>query len=87
VVYTVAVTVTLRPSILDPQGRAVRHALHSLGYEGVEEVRVGKHVALRIEADAPEEAEAVARAACEKLLANPVMEDYAVEVLEPSAAA
>ncbi len=78
--FRATVRVTLRPSILDPQGKAVRHALHSLGYGAVEGVRTGKLVELRIAADDRAEAERVAREAAEKLLANPVMEDFAVEV-------
>ncbi len=78
--FKATVRITLRPSILDPQGKAVRHALHSLGYAAVADVRTGKLVELRIEAGSREEAGRVAREAAEKLLANPVMEDFAVEV-------
>ncbi len=72
--------VTLRPSILDPQGKTVHHALGNLGYEAVEHVRMGKYVELWIDAESAEAAEHVARAACEKLLANPVMEDFTVSL-------
>lgn len=70
------IRITLRPSILDPQGKAVHHALESLGYGMVNQVRMGKYAELWIEAGTQAEAEQVAREACEKLLANPVMEDY-----------
>ena len=76
--YKAKINVTLRPSILDPQGKAVHHALESLGYGAVEHVRMGKFVEMWIDAETEEEAAAVARAACEKLLANPVMEDYSI---------
>lgn len=78
--YKANIRVTLRPSILDPQGKAVHHALQNLGHTAVEQVRMGKHVQLWIDVDEREEAERHARAACEKLLANPVMEDFTVEL-------
>lgn len=74
--YKAKVHVTLRPSILDPQGKATQHALDHLGYASVRRVRMGKYVEMWIEAEDEAEAEQIARAACEKLLANPVMEDY-----------
>ncbi|HMB91755.1 MAG TPA: phosphoribosylformylglycinamidine synthase subunit PurS [Rhodothermales bacterium] len=80
--YKAKITVTLRPSILDPQGKAVHHALGSLGYSGVERVRMGKFAEMWINADSDEAAEKVAREACEKLLANPVMEDFEITLEE-----
>lgn len=74
------VAVTLRPSILDPQGKATQHALHNLGAAAIERVRVGKYIELWIQEDTAEAAEAIAREACEKLLANPVMEDFTIEL-------
>ena len=85
--YKASINVTLRPSILDPQGKATHHALSQLGFENVDEVRIGKHIELNIEADSKEAAESVAREACEKFLANPVMEDYSVDVVEMLAVA
>ncbi len=86
--YKANIHVTLRPSILDPQGKAVHHALGSLGYASVDKVRMGKYVELWIDETDRDQAEEVARAACEKLLANPVMEDFtiALEVVEAEAA-
>lgn len=78
--YRAVIAVTPRPSILDPQGKATQHALHNLGYDTIGEVRVGKHIEVTIEADSREEARETAEEACEELLANPVTEDYAVEV-------
>lgn len=78
--YKATVRIVLRPSILDPQGKAIHHALHNLGYEAVDDVRVGKLVELRIDAASRDEAERIAREAAEKLLANEVMEDFTVEV-------
>jgi len=76
--YKAKINVTLRPSILDPQGKAVHHALDSLGYGSVEHVRMGKFVEVWIDEETEEAAEKVAHAACDKLLANPVMEDYSI---------
>ena len=78
--YTVTVTITLRPSILDPQGKATQDALHQLGYIDVESVRIGKHIVLTVTADSEEEASTMGEACAEKLLANGVMEDYQVAV-------
>lgn len=85
--YRAVVTVTLRPSILDPQGQALRRALHDLGHEAVESVRVGKRIEVMVDAESAEAAEAVVRRACEQLLANPVMEDYTVAVEEAAVVA
>lgn len=76
------ITITLRPSILDPQGKAMQHALHDLGHESVAQVRAGKHIEMLIEVSSEAEAERVATRACEQLLANAVMEDFAVEIEE-----
>lgn len=78
--FRVHVRVIPRPGLLDPQGQAVEHALGSLGFDGVRDVRVGKAIELAIEAGSPAEAEAAARRMCERLLANPVTEDFVVAV-------
>ena len=76
--YRVSVHIVPRRGVLDPQGKAVAEALHSLGFGDVHDVRVGKH--LVIDADAAESAaaERVVREMCDKLLANPVTEDYEI---------
>ncbi len=84
--YHAAIEITLRPSILDPQGKATSHALNQLGFEGIDDVRIGKYVELRLEADSVEAAEAKARKACQKLLANEVMEDFVIRITEAVAA-
>ena len=83
--FTAHVRITLRPSILDPQGQAVRRALHTLGLPLVDAVRTGKHVELVLDTDSAEEAQAAAMRACELLLANPVTEDFEVVALLPAA--
>lgn len=76
----VHVRVMPRPGLLDPQGQAVEHALASLGFAAATGVRVGKAIELALEAESPAAAEAMARAMCERLLANPVTEDFVIEV-------
>ena len=78
--YLAKIRVTLRKSILDPQGKAVEHAIGSLGFRGVSNVRMGKYIELSIESGSAEDARRVTEEVCRKLLANPVMEDYHVEV-------
>ena len=83
--YNVEIRVTPRRGLLDPQGKAVQHALDSLGFAGIEEVRAGKLLVIELEADSSDEAGARATRMCEKLLANPVTEDFAVEVVRAAA--
>ncbi len=78
--YKASIRVTLRPSILDPQGKATLRALENLGYTRVDQVRMGKFVEMWIDEDTEEKAAEVARAACSDLLANPVMEDWTVSL-------
>jgi len=83
-IYLVRVEVTLKPAVNDPQGLTVKGGLHLLGFAGVQEVRVGKYLELTLEATSQEQAEAQVRDMCEKLLANPVIEQYSFSV-EPAA--
>ena len=76
----VKVFITLKEGVLDPQGKAVENSLHSLGFGAVQEVRVGKYLELSLDVAEAEDAEQQARRMCEKLLANPVIEDYRFEV-------
>jgi phosphoribosylformylglycinamidine synthase len=78
--------VTLKPVVLDPQGEAVLHGLHQLGYTDVASVRVGKYLEIALAAADQATAEAAVRAMCDRLLANPVIERYHYSV-EPQAAA
>ncbi len=73
-----------RPGLLDPEGKAIQNALHSLDYQQVHEVRVGKLLYLDVEAASEDEARKGAQAMCERLLANPVTEDFEIEVQELS---
>ena len=77
----VKIYVTFREGILDPQGKAVLHSLHTLGYKSVEDVRIGRYIELNIN-DTPEEAmDSKIREMCSKLLANPIIEDFRYEVV------
>lgn len=78
--FSVHVRIIPRPGLLDPQGQAVEHALGALGFEGVTGVRIGKAIELAIEATSAAEAEGMARQMCERLLANPVTEDFVLTV-------
>lgn len=73
-------TVTLKNGVLDPQGKAIEGALGTLGFDGVGQVRQGKVFDLELESSDPTTAEADLKAMCDKLLANTVIEDYAVEI-------
>ena len=75
------VFVTLKNGVLDPQGEAIRHALGTLGFEGVEGVRQGKVIDLDLAETDAAKAEAAAREMCEKLLANTIIENYRVEIV------
>ena len=74
------VTVMLKTGVLDPQGEAVRHALGSLGFQGVTGVRQGKVIELDLTETDPAAATAAVKAMCDKLLANTVIESYRVEI-------
>ncbi len=85
--FTVEVLVTPRPGLLDPQGKAIHHALSSLGYDAVEDVRVGKAIYLEVAAATPEDAQERAEEMCRKLLANPVTEDFRITTAAADGAA
>ncbi|MGO9171944.1 MAG: phosphoribosylformylglycinamidine synthase subunit PurS [Rhodomicrobium sp.] len=73
------ITVTLKNGVLDPQGRAIAHALHSLGFGTVEDVRQGKLIEVKLKAADEAKARTELDAMCRQLLANPVIENYEVE--------
>jgi len=74
--------VTLKPDVLDPQGKAIRHACASLGYDRVADVRQGKLFQIRLDVDDESQARELTLELCEKLLANPVIEDYEIVAIE-----
>ena len=76
----VKIFVLLKNGVLDPQGNAIERSLHSIGYEEVHDVRVGKYLELDVEAPSRDAAELRVREMCDKLLANTVIEDYRFEI-------
>ena len=76
------VHVTLKDGVLDPQGKAVQHALGALGFGGVKGVRQGKYIEIELSEKDPKKAKAEVEAMCRKLLANTVIENYAIEIAE-----
>ncbi|HKL88708.1 MAG TPA: phosphoribosylformylglycinamidine synthase subunit PurS [Salinibacter sp.] len=78
--YKATISITLRPSILDPEGKTVHHALTNLGYDQIDRVRMGKRAEVWIDEDDKEEARRVAEETCEKLLANPVTENFEIHL-------
>lgn len=79
--YKVKVYVTLKESVLDPQGSAVKNSLQSLNYKEISDVRIGKYMELLVE-KSERDVEEVVKEVCDKLLANPVIEDYRYEIEE-----
>ena len=77
---TAIVNVFLKEGVLDPQGKAAHHALESLGFEGVKDVRIGKQIVLQLDTDDRAKAEAEVKEMGETLLANTVIEDYTIEI-------
>jgi phosphoribosylformylglycinamidine synthase subunit PurS len=76
----VKIFVSLKNGVLDPQGKAIERSLHSLGYGDVQDVRMGKYLELNLQTASREAAEVRIREMCDKLLANPVIEDYRFEI-------
>jgi len=77
---TAIVNVFLKEGVLDPQGKAAHHALDSLGFKGVKDVRIGKQIVIELDTDDRSKAEAEVKEMCETLLANTVIEDYTIEI-------
>lgn len=80
--YNAKVYVTLRPSVLDPAGKAVRSGLSHMGYDNVSKIRIGKYIEVDLTAQSEAAAQDQLDKICDQLLANPVIEDYRIEVLE-----
>jgi phosphoribosylformylglycinamidine synthase PurS subunit len=80
--FLARVYITLKPTVNDPQGNTIADGLRSLGFTGVQDVRAGKYLEVRLTATSGDEAGAQVDAMCDKLLANPVIESYRFEVEE-----
>ena len=74
------VNVFLKEGVLDPQGKAAHHALDSLGFAGVSDVRIGKQIIIQLDTDDKTKAQTQVKEMCETLLANTVIEDYTIEI-------
>jgi phosphoribosylformylglycinamidine synthase PurS subunit len=83
--FRVRIRIMPGAGILDPQGQAVAHALGALGFAGVADARVGRSIEYALEAADPAGAHEAARRMCERLLANPVTEDFTIDAVEPAA--
>lgn len=78
--YNAEITIMPLKELLDPQGKAVEQSLHKLGFENVAQCRIGKFISLKIDANSVEEAKTIAEDACKKLLFNPVMEYFEIQI-------
>jgi phosphoribosylformylglycinamidine synthase len=80
--YKAKINITLRQGILDVQGKAVENALHSIEFSMIDHVRIGKYVELNLVADSVDSARNIVNDACKKLIANPIIEDFIIEIDE-----
>lgn len=80
--FEAKIYITLKETVADPQGLTIKHALESLGQKGIEEVRVGKLITIKLDANNKEEAKKQVGEMCDKLLANPIIEDYDLKISE-----
>lgn len=80
--YTAHINIMPLKELLDPQGKAVTGSLHNLGLTQIQEVRIGKHITLQVEASDKNDAQRIAEEACKKLLANAVMEAFDITIAE-----
>lgn len=80
--FLASIDIMPQKEILDPQGKAVKLGLHNLGIDNVNDVRIGKHITLEVEATSQTAADEMVKTACEKLLANMVMEEFSYTISE-----
>ncbi|HOZ51975.1 MAG TPA: phosphoribosylformylglycinamidine synthase subunit PurS [Chitinophagaceae bacterium] len=79
-IYTAHINIMPLTELLDPQGKAVNSSLHNLGLNAIQDVRIGKHITLSVEAESKEAANTIADQACQKMLCNAVMEKYSIVI-------
>lgn len=79
-IFQAQITIMPLADLLDPQGKAVSGVLHNLGLPEIQDVRIGKHIVMQVDADSREQAEEITRKACEQVLYNPVMETYSLVI-------
>lgn len=80
--YQASIKIMLKSGILDVQGKTVENSLHSIGFNSMKNVRIGKFVQLEIDASTSDQANELVKSACEKLIANPIIEDYEIQIEE-----
>ncbi len=80
--YRAVVRITLRKGILDVQGKAVENALHAIDFDTISDVRIGRYVELNVKANDTEAAKVLVADACKKLIANPIIEDFDIQIEE-----
>ncbi len=80
--FLAKIKITLRENILDVQGKTVEHALHSIEFQMIDGVRIGKYVEMKLRAENLDKAMSLVDEACKKLIANPIIEDYFIEIEE-----
>ncbi len=80
--FNCSINITLRAGILDVQGKTIEHALHSIEFSQINNVRIGKYVCLSVEAENYDSAMQIVDMACQKLIANPIIEDYSIDLEE-----
>jgi len=78
--FQIQINISLKKGVADPQGATIRHALESLGYPGVEKVRMGKCLQMEMQAEDPRQVEKQIKDMCRKLLVNPVIEEYTYQI-------
>jgi len=80
--FEVEIYITLKKTVADPQGLTIKHALESLNYQNLEEVRIGKLITVKVNSNDRKDAEKKVDEMCQKLLANPIIEDYSFKIQE-----
>ena len=80
--YQASIKIMLKSAILDVQGKTVENSLHSIGFESMKNVRIGKYVQLEIDAESSNQANDLVKSACEQLIANPIIENYEIQIDE-----
>jgi phosphoribosylformylglycinamidine synthase len=80
--YSAKIYITLRDGILDVQGKTVEHALHSIAFNTINDLKIGKFIRLTVDAESMEDAHNLIDSACKKLIANPIIEDYQIDLEE-----
>lgn len=79
-IFSVRVQVLPKVDILDPQGQAVEHALNTLGYKNINDLKIGKEIVFQLKANSKDDAKLITNEMCKRLLANPVIEDYKIDI-------